>query len=72
MSEVIVVTSGKGGVVKTTTTANVGVGLSLLEKKVILIRPEKPLEVDRIEQDVTKLTDLYNQGYECARKVFSI
>ena len=42
------------------------------EKKVILIRPEKPLEVDRIEQDVTKLTDLYNQGYECARKVFSI
>ena len=42
------------------------------EKKVVLIRPEKPLEVDRIEQDVTKLTDLYNQGYECARKVFSI
>ena len=27
MSEVIVVTSGKGGVGKTTTTANVGTGL---------------------------------------------
>ena len=32
MSEVITFTSGKGGVGKTTTTANVGVGLSLLEK----------------------------------------
>ena len=38
----------------------------------VLIRPEKPLEVDRIEQDVEKLTDLYNQGYECARKVLGI
>ncbi|MBR2452857.1 MAG: septum site-determining protein MinD [Clostridia bacterium] len=37
MSEVIVVTSGKGGVGKTTTTANLGVGLSLLGKKVVLI-----------------------------------
>lgn len=40
--------------------------------KVILICPEKPLEVDRMEQDVEKLTDLYNQGYECAQKVFGI
>lgn len=37
MSEVITFTSGKGGVGKTTTTANVGVGLSLAEKKVLLI-----------------------------------
>ena len=28
MSEVIVITSGKGGVGKTTTTANVGTGLA--------------------------------------------
>ena len=28
MSEVIVVTSGKGGVGKTTTTANIGTGLA--------------------------------------------
>ena len=28
MSEVIVITSGKGGVGKTTTTANLGVGLA--------------------------------------------
>ena len=37
MSEVIVVTSGKGGVGKTTTTANVGTGLAQLDKKVVLI-----------------------------------
>jgi len=37
MSEVIVVTSGKGGVGKTTTSANVGTGLAMLNKKVVLI-----------------------------------
>lgn len=37
MSEIIVVTSGKGGVGKTTTSANVGTGLARLGKKVILI-----------------------------------
>ena len=37
MSEVIVVTSGQGGVGKTTTSANVGTGLAKLNKKVVLI-----------------------------------
>ncbi len=37
MGEVIVITSGKGGVGKTTTTANVGTGLAQLNKKVVLI-----------------------------------
>ena len=37
MSEVIVVTSGKGGVGKTTTTANVGTGLAAMGKSVVLI-----------------------------------
>ena len=37
MSEVIVVTSGKGGVGKTTTSANVGTGLAEMGKKVVLI-----------------------------------
>lgn len=37
MSEVIVVTSGKGGVGKTTTSANIGTGLAKLDKKVVLI-----------------------------------
>ena len=37
MSEVIVITSGKGGVGKTTTTANIGTGLAQLNKKVVMI-----------------------------------
>lgn len=37
MSEVIVITSGKGGVGKTTTTANIGTGLALEGKKVVLV-----------------------------------
>jgi septum site-determining protein MinD len=37
MSECIVVTSGKGGVGKTTTTANLGVALALLGKKVVVV-----------------------------------
>ena len=37
MAEVIVVTSGKGGVGKTTTTANVGAALALMNKRVALL-----------------------------------
>ena len=37
MSEVIVITSGKGGVGKTTTSANIGCGLALTGKKVALV-----------------------------------
>lgn len=37
MSEVIVVTSGKGGVGKTTTAANMGTGLAGMDRKVVLV-----------------------------------
>ena len=37
MSEVIVITSGKGGVGKTTTTANIGMGLAMRGNRVVLI-----------------------------------
>lgn len=37
MSQVYVITSGKGGVGKTTTTANLGVGLAMRGKKVVLV-----------------------------------
>lgn len=37
MGEIIVITSGKGGVGKTTTTANIGAGLAMRGKKVLVI-----------------------------------
>ena len=37
MSEVIVITSGKGGVGKTTTVANIGTGLAMLGKIVVVV-----------------------------------
>ena len=37
MGKVIVITSGKGGVGKTTTTANVGTALAMLGKKVVMV-----------------------------------
>ena len=37
MSEIIVVTSGKGGVGKTTSTANIGAALARMNKKVVLV-----------------------------------
>ena len=37
MGEVIVITSGKGGVGKTTASANIGCGLAVADKKVVLI-----------------------------------
>ena len=39
------------------------------EGRIIVIRPMRPMEVGRLESDVTKLTALYNEGYECARRV---
>ena len=37
MGEVIVITSGKGGVGKTTSSANIGTGLAKLDKSVLMI-----------------------------------
>jgi len=37
MGEVIVITSGKGGVGKTTTSANIGTGLASIGKKVVMV-----------------------------------
>ncbi len=37
MGNVIVITSGKGGVGKTTTTANIGTGLAMLGKSVVMV-----------------------------------
>ena len=40
------------------------------EGKIIVIRPENPIVVGRMETNTKKLTDLYEQGYACAKKVF--
>ena len=40
------------------------------EGKIIVVRPEEPIVVGRMETSVKKLTDLYHQGYACAKKVF--
>lgn len=37
--------------------------------QITVIRPEKPIVVDRIERNTDKLLDLYNQGYEAASKI---
>lgn len=38
------------------------------EGLVQVIRPEKPIVVDRIERDINKLTALYEEGYQCAAR----
>ena len=40
------------------------------EGRIIVIRPEKPIVVGRMETNTKKLTDLYEQGYACAKKIF--
>lgn len=39
------------------------------EGRIVVIRPEKPIEVGRMETSIRKLTDLYQEGYDCAKKI---
>lgn len=39
------------------------------EGSAFVIRPQKPIIVDRIEKDVNKLTALYEEGYECGMSI---
>ena len=39
------------------------------ERELTVIRPQKPIVVDRMERDTQKLLDLYNEGYECAAAI---
>lgn len=36
--------------------------------QILVIRPERPMEVGRLENDTRKLNDLYEEGYACAEK----
>lgn len=40
------------------------------EGRIKVIRPLKPLEVTRLCSDTEKLTALYREGYDCARRAF--
>ena len=43
---------------------------SLEDKQMItVLRPERPLEVDRMEKDIKKLNALYDEGYELASQI---
>ena len=37
--------------------------------EITVIRPQRPITVDRIERDVRKLTELYEEGYACAAQL---
>lgn len=37
--------------------------------RITVIRPERPVVVDRVEKNIGKLEDLYYEGYECAKTV---
>jgi predicted patatin/cPLA2 family phospholipase len=39
------------------------------EGRIVVIRPQKPVEVDRIERDTRKLSALYEEGYEIASQL---
>ena len=41
------------------------------EGKILVIRPQHPMEVNRLESDRGKLTALYNEGYEEAGRMLS-
>ena len=37
--------------------------------RITVLRPERPLEVDRMEKNTAKLNALYNEGYDLANKI---
>jgi predicted patatin/cPLA2 family phospholipase len=39
------------------------------EGKIVVIRPERPIEVGRMERNTSKLLALYDEGYAMAAKV---
>lgn len=45
--------------------------IEVMEEKglITVLRPERPLEVDRMEKDISKLEALYKEGYDLANKI---
>ena len=40
-----------------------------MQGKIVVIRPERPIEVGRMERDIKRLVALYDEGYEMASRV---
>lgn len=40
--------------------------------EITVIRPQRPIVVDRIERNIRKLTELYEEGYACAEQFFRL
>ncbi len=41
-------------------------------RRVLVIRPELPIEVDRLEKNPEKLNKLYREGYDCAHRAMTV
>ena len=39
------------------------------EGKILVLRPEKPIEVGRMERDTNKMLAFYEEGYNIAAKI---
>jgi predicted patatin/cPLA2 family phospholipase len=39
--------------------------------RITVIRPSRPIEVSRMEKDTSKLTALYQEGYEIAERMIT-
>lgn len=40
--------------------------------KIMVIRPDRQVQIGRLEKDTAKLTDLYNKGYDAAKEKISV
>lgn len=51
---------------------SIGTAVALEDKgRILVIRPQKPIRVSRMEKDPAKLQELYDEGYAEASKVLS-
>ena len=66
MAKVIVITSGKGGVGKTTTTSNIGVGLALKGRKVLLIDTDIGLRNLDVVEEKCRIAQALIKDKRCA------